>query len=109
MEKEPKIKKEDFKIANLTVEEPQMGKNFMISFEAADEVQNRAYNLAIEKVCKDNKLNPFHQVGSHEKFGYQAWEMWAETSKETLEQLLPEIHARANELHEKWKKLGIIE
>lgn len=60
MEKEPKIEREDFKKAELSIKEPCMGKNFMISFEAADEIQNRMYNLAVEEVCKEHKLNPFH-------------------------------------------------
>ena len=109
MEKEPKLENKDFREAGLSIVEPQMDKNFMISFEAEDENQNKVYNRAIQEICEEQKLNPFHQVGSNTKTGYQAWEMWAEVDEETLERLIPEIHKKAKEIYEKYKELGFIE
>ncbi len=106
MEGEPEI--EEFQSAELVIEDPIMDKNFMISFEAENEDQNRAYNVAISEICNREKLKPFHQVGSHESSGYQAWEMWTETDKEKLNQLLSKIQSLAKETYDRWKESKII-
>lgn len=85
-----------------------MGKNFMLAFEAEDKNQGKAYNRAIEEICTEHKLNPFHQVGSHEEIGYQAWEMWAEVNKKMLEGLISGIHLKAEEIHKRRKELGFM-
>ena len=91
------------------VEEPRVDKSFMISFDAKDKNQNKAYNRAIEKICLEHKLNPFHQSGSHDSVGYQAWEIFTETNREVLLNLIPEIQARAEEIHNERRKLGLLE
>lgn len=107
MERAPKIE-QNFKIAELNIVKPYMDKNFMISFDARDENQNKVYNRAIQEVCTEHELRPFHQIGSHKEVGYQAWEMWAKVTEETLQQLLPEIHVKAEEIYKKLKELGLI-
>lgn len=107
MERAPKIEK-DFRMAELNIVKPHMDKNYMISFDARDENQNKVYNRAIREVCTEYNLRPFHQVGSHKETGYQAWEMWAEVTEETLQQLLPRIHPKAEEIYKELKKLGLM-
>lgn len=109
MEREPQFEKSDFKRAEITIEEPRADKNFMISFEGTDSNQVKAYNRAIREICDEQRMNPFHQHGSHDDVGYQAWEMWKSVDRGTLEELIPAIHKRAEANYREWKDLGFIE
>jgi hypothetical protein len=108
MEKEPKIEKNNFKEVVLNVEDPvkEMGMRFTISFETSDKNLNSLYNGAIREICEKHKLLVFHQIGSGKETGNQVWEFWTEVTREKLEALLPEIHARAKRGYLEAKKLG---
>jgi hypothetical protein len=87
---------------NLRVEKPYPDKNFMILFDGNTKKECFAYNNAIEKILKEAKLNPFHQIGVTRKGnnepGQHAWEIWAQSNEQTLNSLLPLIETAAKML-----------
>jgi len=98
MEKAPLLEKNEMlKKLELVIEEPELDKNFKISFVSQNENENAAYNRAISVVCEKNNINIFHQVGSSEKTGYQAWEIWSKINKDALSLLIPEIQKKASD------------
>lgn len=107
MEREKNFEQGGFTKAELNIEEPERDKNFMISFDAKDENQKNVYQQAINEVCDTHKLRPFHQSGSHNDSGYQAFELWSEVSREILDDLVPEIHQRAEDIYNDLKNLGL--
>jgi len=96
-----------FKPAPLTIKYPDGIHEFEIVYESDSRLKCRAYNLVIEKVCREKKLGPFYQIGSNEETGYKAWEMLGrDTSGQELKALIPEIHKRAKEEYFKLKEWG---
>lgn len=101
-------KKESFEQLELGIQEPHPGLHtWEIYFEANTKLYCMAYNTAINSVCKEEKLGPFHQNGIQNEPGYHAWEMFGgETNKVYLASLLPEIQKRARENYIKYKDMG---
>ena len=84
----------------LLIKSPRGDKNFMIAFDSKSQKQCRAYNFAIETICREAGLQPFHQIGTtpdgSDSPGYHGWEMWkSEVSEKMLRELFPEIQAKA--------------
>src|SRR3989338_9493791 len=105
LERQPNPEKEDsFLKAELQIEKPHRDKSFMISFKAENKTQSGVYRAAITDVCNQHKLKPFYQSGSHEAVGYQAYELWAETNQQDLENLIPGIHEKAQEIYQRWQE-----
>lgn len=84
-----------FTEVSLKLQEPVMGHNWEIFFDAKTEKQCVAYNRAVREIGKKYGLHTFHQTGSDNKTGYQSHEIWRETSREELEKFFPEIHSAA--------------
>ena len=98
---------------NLRIVKPEGDKHYMVGFDAMTDEQAEAYNEAVEFYLEQEKLRPFHQVGSEGGSGYSAWEVWGETDEELLEKILSKIEQAAQifiskddekieELYDKW-------
>lgn len=96
-ERIPTEKKESPIKVELKIIEPDDDKGYMIGFKGQTEDECRAYNDAIDMICRQKKLRPFHQVGWEDEPGYHAWELRVDTSTERLKELLPEIEKGAKE------------
>jgi hypothetical protein len=97
---ENKEHKKEFQEVSLTVTEKRMDKGVMMSFNSPDAALTSAYNKAIDTVLKNTGHMVFHQAGSQNQSGYQAWEVWGLVSEEELEDLFGEIDAEARKYYE---------
>lgn len=103
IEKQPSS--EGFREVELMVIQPQMDKNFMIAFNTKNERLCRLYNSAISTILEKAGFRVFHQVGSDQSSGYQAWELWSEVAQDQLESLLQDIHREAERNFESDKEM----
>lgn len=99
-----------FAPVELTIKEPDgVHNSFGIEFDAPTIGQCMAYKNAIKIICTEAKLSPFHQSGSDEKKGWQYFEFWTRTNKDTVSELLPLIHEEAKKEFEILKGMGMFE
>ncbi len=96
---------ESFKEVEITIEDPKMDKGFFVSFNCDDKEMCKHYNRALDKVLTAHNMRPFHQSGSFEGKGYQAWELWVSTNRQALEALIPEIQEQAKADYDLWKSM----
>lgn len=97
----------EFKKVELAIMEPRGDKGFMITYDCADKISCKLYNLAIKEILTEAKMSPFLQGGGWSEAGWHAWEVWRDTDKQELEILLVEIQKRAELLFENHKSSGI--
>jgi enoyl reductase-like protein len=96
-EKEVPFVEADLKIIKPT------GKHYMIRIdEPVSSEQSYAYDKAINEMADEGakKMNVFHQVGSDDMSGPQAWEFWYPNDEKEIAAFVPEIHARARHIYE---------
>ncbi len=99
---------EGFKPIDISIEPPDaIHNNFKLSFDADRPEICAAYNAAISRVADANKLRPFHQTGREHSPGYHGWELWSDSSEESLGVLLPEIQLEAQKAFEKNEQNGM--
>ena len=108
----PEEGKESLKMADLAVVKPfkKNSNTWAIAFNAVDERQKRAYQLAIMNLKELKDLGVFHQGGVYQgpfdpDKAYQFFEMWNSDDDDPsvgrrLEALFPEIHRKAKEIYE---------
>jgi len=91
---------------DLQIREPEFDKHFMIAFEGNTKIECEIYNRAIQSILEKEGFRLFHQIGctpdGQNEPGYHAWEVWINTDRDSLINLLPKIDAKVEELKEEY-------
>jgi hypothetical protein len=101
-------KKESFQPIELKIDDTDPTKKPMLVFHSKTIGSSAVYNVAISSVLTNHELNPIHVIAYQDQDPDQSgWEVQETISKEEMEKLLPEIHAKAKEYSQFFFKDGV--
>jgi hypothetical protein len=106
---DPQLQKESFQKGRVTIilPTPPINLNYTIAFDANTPEEFKLFNTAAREVT--HQYHGFHQVGSHYKVGYTAWELWQLPNDAHPYEIVKQIEEKMRELADVWTRLGIIE
>jgi len=104
-EQGPTIERDkSFEKVDIKINGPYGAGSFFLKLTSIDELQNKAYSDTINEVFKQYEIPVYQIAGSGLKFGYQEWSVEPkESNRASLENLLSEIHTKAEEHYKKLK------
>ncbi len=87
---------EEFIPVEVSVRDKRGDKNYMLTFNCNDPELCGIYNEAIFTILSEHEMRPFHQIGfTNREPGVHGWEVWVDTTKEKMEELIKEVQQQA--------------